>query len=511
MSRGERGPGALFEGIVRAMIAGKLATASHEHKARVAATTAWIEQMETELAPVVAPLVQKLVETLPDDHPLQSLLRRAGDPEHQVDFILQVIFTALSVVPMITGGAKIFAQPLLNEIWTMDPGMPLSPADLADMVERNILDQPTAEGIAAQSGLNSYQFDLLVKDTGEPYGVIDALRLWREGRISDDELQVVVYYSRVRDQFLDDLHLLAYSSMSPADALELALKEIVDHDTAQGFFVRGGGMADQFDNLLAGAGNPPGVEASLNLWNHGLLTEDEVDTIIAHSRINPMFTDEVKLLRHHFLGAFQIHQALQAGAITADTATEWMIANGYDAAQAAAFATAGAAARPTAPGHLSATMISELYQARYLTLAQATTALENLQWPDADIPVFLELADARRALTLTNTGVRRVATAYLAKRLTDDEARADLVDLQIPTEAIDDYLATWKIERATEIKMLSAAQVGALAKKGFIEPTDAVTRWVAMGYSAEDAGLLLDDYTGNPPAGSPAATASATG
>jgi len=412
---------------------------------------------------------------------------------------------------MITGGAKIFAQAQLNELWTIDPAMPLSPADLADMVERNIVDQPSAAAIAAESGMRADYFDLLVKDTGEPYGVMDALRLWREGRISDEELSVVVYYSRVRNQFLGDIHKLAYVSMSAADALELALKEIIPNDQAKALFVQAGGFEEQFDELLAGAGNPPGVEATLNLWNHGLVDEEQVDVTIAHSRINPMFTDQVKLLRHHFLGAFQIHQALAAGSIDTDTATEWLIADGYSAAQAAAFAAAGSASRPTAPGHLSATMIGELYQAKYLSRDQATQALENLKWPADDIPMFLELADARRALTLTNTGVRRVATAYLAKRLTDEEATRDLDALQVPGEAIAHYLATWKIERSTEIRMLTAAQVGALAKKGFVTENDALLRWVAMGYSTEDAGLLLADYTGHAPAGSPAAVATGTG
>jgi len=80
MRRENRGPGSLWESVVRATIASKMATAPHEHRARVKANTEWIEQLERDLAPFVGPLVERLAESLPEDHPLQPILRQISEP-----------------------------------------------------------------------------------------------------------------------------------------------------------------------------------------------------------------------------------------------------------------------------------------------------------------------------------------------------------------------------------------------------------------------------------------------
>ena len=82
------------------------------------------------------------------------------------------------------------------------------------MVIRNILDQDDAATNAAQSGVDAENFNYMVLNTGEPYGIDQALSLYRRGLIDYDELTKVVYYSRVRNEFLPDLLQLQWDTMS---------------------------------------------------------------------------------------------------------------------------------------------------------------------------------------------------------------------------------------------------------------------------------------------------------
>lgn len=425
-----------------------------------------------------------------------------GDIENAIITVLGFVGAAIGILPAV---GAILNRPFLNAINAAHAYVPIPVPDLADMVERTLMSEGEAATEAGYSGVDADRFAKLVLNTGEPYGPMDAVRLWRQGRISDGELETVIHYSRIRNQFIDDMKLLAYDTMSPADAVEAALKMVLPIEEAKSAFARGGGLVSEFDTLLAASGNPIGPEQAIALWNHGLIDEAEVDRVVAHSRINPSFTADVKLTRHKFLSVFQIHQALTAGTIDAATATEWMIADGYNAQQAAAFAGAGKKAKATTTKHPSEAMIVELYEAKILDREQATGALVNLGYVAAEVPELLELYDAKRALSLQNAGIGRVHTAYLANRVTEAQARTDLTELEIPASAVDHYLTTWRIERSTRLKELTTAQVGAMFKKGFLSDTDAIERWKTQGFSDTDAALLLADYGGPPPPGSPAA------
>ena len=54
-----------------------------------------------------------------------------------------------------------------------------------------------------------------------------------------------------------------------------------------------------------------------------------------------------------------------------------------------------------------------------------------------------------------------------------------------------------------ELKSLTAAQIGAIYKKGGLGYGQAITRLVAMGYDQLDAELFMVDHGGNPPDGYP--------
>lgn len=509
MSNERQGPNKLVESIVRGFITAKMSTMAHDHKARTVATSNYLEELEAEFAPMIQPLLQDVHDLLPESHPLKSLLAEAMNPQHQLGFILQLIFTVMAIPSVIIGVSKVGAQTFINDAWVDEPTIPLPPADLADMVERNIIDLTKGLDEAAKSGVPTDDFALLVQNTGEPYGVIDGLRLLRRGAITLERFTDVLYYSRIRNEFLPDVLQLQYDNMSPADAIELTLKQVLSNAEGQAAFVRGGGMSSEFPDLLAGAGNPPGVASILSLWNHGLVTEDQVNTVIAHSRINPEFTDITKLQRHKFLSDFQIHQALVGGSIDAATATDWLIQDGLDAEQAAAFAQGSAASNASSTKHVTLAMITDIYEEGGYSDQQFSDALVNLGYSINDVPTIVSYIAAKRALTMQKQAVTRIKGAFLARHIGAAKARADMGAMQLPTDQIEQYIALWTVELDSVVKELSVTDIGNIFKAGGYSEEQALTKFEQMGFSNEDATALAFYYGGTPPAGSPAATQAA--
>jgi hypothetical protein len=465
----------------------------------------WLEEAEDAYTPILKDMFGELANDpdLPDKY--RSFFATMTDPGHQWDWLIQVIGAIGGGIAIIGGLGAVDAQPLINKYWAQYPSRPISPADAADMVERNIISQGEGEAFAAMSGISAPYFDLMVQDTGEPYGIEQALSLLRRGLISEAEFTTVLYYSRVRNDFLGDVLNLQWDTMTAGDAITAALKGVLDPNTAETLFGQAGGLVSQFQTLLDTAGDPIGVEQAMALLNHGYIAESDAEEVIRHSRINPIFENMALLTRFKFLAPYQVVQAVKAGTATIEQGTEWLLAEGYPVDQVTAVLQANAAPATAAAKEVTESQIAEMYEQGYISLQEAEARLQALGYKQTDTDFILAVYDESRRLTMVKAAVGQIRKVYLAGRIDNATATTDLQALGVDQEAIGTYLAIWTVEQQTELKELTAAQIGDSVKAGYMTTDDATGRWESMGYNATDAGLLLAYYTGVPPVGSPAA------
>lgn len=461
-----------------------------------------------------------------------ALVNQSADLLAKAAGVWMAAKAAISTVS--SGIAAAAVEDRINQARARYQFTPLTPAVLADMVIRNLIDEPTAAGQAALSGLSADRFHQLVLETGESYGIVDALRLWNRGHymtalepnpgydgtnglyqpganlagtygITTDELETVIHYSRVRDQFIPDLLKSAKNSLSPADAVELAVKQIVAPDVARSLFEAAGGVGEQFEALVAASGDSAGVEKAAELILHGLIDRTQMMEILGLSRLNPRFyylalpdKSGIPPIQRRWLSPYEIEQATKAGMVSADQAMQWLVEQGYAADQAAAFTTAVASGAAVTPKHETAAMVLAEYEAGMIPATSddpkvpgATQLLEALGYVAESIPIMLQTAEWKRAVASRNSTISRIRAAYLIGEIDRDTVTKDLANLRIPTATIPQLLDYWTLEGATPHLHLSAAQVGKLVEEGHLTGEQGLAKWQAMGYSAGDAALLL--------------------
>jgi hypothetical protein len=451
---------------------------------------------------------------------------------------------------------------------------PLTPAVLADMVVRNIVPDSTgttgtpppgwpaarmpggvsgntATEEAALSGLNGNRFAALAYATGESYGIVDALKMWDRGNylnaanpgpnyltgtplyvaggsqadlygITEPELDTVIAYSRVRDEFIPDLKKSAKSTLSGADAVEIAVKQIMSTDDAQDLYAAAGGMPEQFHMLVDSAGDSAGVEKAAELYGHGVITYGQLQQVVAMSRMNHRFyylagigadgptTAEPYQAPFNlkWLPPFEIKEAATAGVVTAAQALQWMLEQGYPADQAQAFASTITGSSVATVKHETEAMVLTELTAGLITQADATTALSNLGYASDAIPFLLQYAQAKATISARNTALSRVRAGYLAGVVSADQATASLTQVGVPQATIQVFLADWNAEKAVPHTALTAAQIGKLLAESHITADEASQLWQMKGYSVTDVGYLFSLYPPpSPPP--PAATAPA--
>lgn len=415
--------------------------------------------------------------------------------------VLFLLYAGLQVVKAM---AQVLIQPLINTLNSADPNIPLSPADAADGVIRGRWDQDYAYSAASSSGVSETVFQNMVNLVGEPPPLDEMRALWKRGVLSEADLETMFQFSRAVDVWFPNWLLAAEQTMSASDAIVLALKGVVSADDAEILFQQAGGMSEQWEMLLNATGDAIGVAEAGNLFNHGLITAVQLQQVILHSRVNPTFEPMAEMQRFHWLGIFQIAEAIKNGTATPDQGTAWLTAMGYPADQIAAFVGSASGTATTSAKSLAESQIITLYEAGGMTMADALNELAHLGYPETQAQFILSVHDAQSTVKMSNAIVTKVQNDYVKGSADQTQASEELAALGFSEQSISTYLSLWDIEAATKSKQLSVAQIGAAYKEGLITDTGALQKWSSLGYSQEDADILLAHYGGPPPPGSPA-------
>jgi hypothetical protein len=400
---------------------------------------------------------------------------------------------------------QVFIRPIINHLNALDPDVALSPADAADGVIRGRWDSGTAYGQAASWGVSSTVFDMMVALVGEPPPLDEMRALWKRGVIDEATVEEMFKFSRAVDDFFPQWLLAAEETMSTADAIVCALKGVIPADSARVLFGQAGGMDEQWQWLLDATGDAIGVTEAAMLFNHQLITADQLKQVILHSRINPIFEPMAVLQRFHYLQVFQIAEALKNGTATPDQATSWMSQEGYPADQIAAFVGSASAAATGKAKNLAESQVTALYEAGAITGPQATAELADLGYQETEAQFILAVHDAQNAVRMTNAVVTKVRRDYVQGGSDAGEAASQLRELGFSESSIKQYQQLWDVEKSTTVKELTTSELGAAARQGAMTWTQLQTKLEDNGYSPEDAAILVFHYGGPPVVGSPAA------
>jgi hypothetical protein len=477
------------------------------------------------------------------------------NPQPQTAAQILGLWTAAraAVSTVASGIAAAATQSAVDQAMAKYTPVKISPADLADMVIRNILPTPagaastlptgypgplltnidgnTPAQEAALSGMNSQRFDALVLDNGESYGIIDALRLYNlygnipnweyvattasptplyastgdlssTYAIDDTELYKVIAYSRVRPQFTDDLLKLRYRPISPAEAVELAVKEIVSVEDATALYKAAGGIPEQFNLLYRGAGDAAGLEHAAELLAEGVINQGRMEQIIGMSRLNPAFYDlylpdsNGNIPMHQkWLPPFELQRAVVAGLMDQADAITAMQQQGYTEKQATLFFNAAQLERVISIRGVTENQVMTDWQAGLISQADAETALKNIGYQDWALPIIFDVYEGRRIMAARNQVAARVRSSILAGGVDSATAVTDLTSIGYSSTAANQMVADWTIEANTPNKMMPYTVVGYLLEAQLMGTDDGVNYFRRSGYTEQDAQLMVSYYT----------------
>lgn len=367
----------------------------------------------------------------------------------------------------------------------------LSPDVLATMFNRDVVTMEEGIERSQRSGFTADDFRKLAEIYGEPLSPTALSEAYRRKFIDRERYERGIVQGPVRREWFDVLEALQVSRMSTVDAADAVNQGHMELEAAKEVATANGLDVNDFEVLLQIAGLPPGPDFMSEALNRHLIDEATFNEAFLESRVKNKYVHLYRQMAIRLIPQETVRLLYRNGVYSREATLETLLQHGFSPGDAEALLALEEVRQDDTTKALTRSQIVDLYEVRALSLADALQLLLALGYSDNNARAMIELADLQRLQKFINSAVNRVKSAFLAGRMGEAEASAQLDALGIPVEMRDDLFAIWDIDRTTITKTLTAAQIRQAFKKTLISQADALGRLQAQGYDATDADIYL--------------------
>lgn len=398
------------------------------------------------------------------------------------------------------------------------PVVEISAADLADMVVKNILNQGEAAGRAQKWGIANGDFDLMVKDSGEPPGLEFLLEAWRRGfldwssgDIDTPSVESGILQSRLKDMWQGTIQKMAVVPIPPSEAVDAVVEGQISYDDGAKLAYYSGVPDDQFRIMVNTRGNPPSLSELLELYRRGFIPaegtgpealsfQQGIYEGASKDKWEPLFLR----LAEYLPPPRTITTLERTGALTPEQAQQYYRDAGMTPELAAVYSANASGEKMQGSKQLAQGEIESAYSAQLINATEAHDMLAALGYADHEIELLLSYQDLKAALAAVRTATSRVHTLFVGHKIDTATATHALNGLGLPGTAVTNYLSIWELERSANVRTLTAAEITDAFYYQIMDQATATQELEFLGYSAYDAWVMLSVKNKAPLPGQPA-------
>lgn len=406
--------------------------------------------------------------------------------------------------------------PALNvttqDVNAANPTVPLSPADLADLVVRTYLDAAAAAGIAAKSGISADDFALLVKAAGDAPSPEQLMEAFRRKVIpltgtGPDAVSVEqgLREGRLGNKWNAMIEALGVLPIGVADAVDAVVENQIDYAAGEEFAFQNGLSRDGFKILVDTRGNPPSPTELGEFVRRGIipLSGKGPDVLSFEQGISEGATKDKWIKAYEQAMTVEppegtIQAWVKEGVIDNTEAITRLKLLGYDEQAAEHYVAEAVSTTTTQYRQIAESDVVALYSGRAIDAAGATDMLKTLGYSDDVAAEILAVSDFHVQVGIRNNAISRVRTYYLARKIDDNQAITTLDSLEVPAAQRQELMAAWQVERGSNVKLLTEAQIADAWAYAIMDDNTAIGELEALGYTPYDAWVVLSNKNKGP-------------
>lgn len=387
---------------------------------------------------------------------------------------------------------------LTNEVNQATPLVPLSPADMAEAVLRNIVTEAEGASEARFAGVNAerfHQLTLLAGNAPDPTSLAVALR---RGLISQDRYLTGIRQGRLRDEWAPLVRELAVQQPSPTAMLQAYLEGQVGEGEARAKYAQLGGDPAYFDILFDSQGQAPTPVQAAEMANRGAIPWTgsgagvvSFEQAFLEGPWRNKWLAPFRTISRYLPPPRTVTAMHKEGALTDAEAARLLEDQGLTPQLAQAYLHSASRQRTAPSRDLAQSTILELYRDKIIPRPEALAFLQALGYAPDEAEFVVEVEDVRLAAKYTTAAVSRIHSLYTGHKLDQAQAAGALSDLGVDATDATDLLAIWTHERAAVVKHLTAAEIGNALHLALVDQAAAQQLLEAQGYTPHDAWLYL--------------------
>lgn len=421
------------------------------------------------------------------------------------DSNIEQIFLYSLLGQMIGAAAGPFFRELTYGVNIDFPTILLSPPDLASSVVRGFLAEGDAAKVAQRQGYGGDEFKTMVQLAGQslaPEALASALRRGIIPRDSGNPdvpgFIQGVQQGNLRDMWTPVVEALALGTPTPTDAIAAYVKGQIDEQTATSYYEIFGGDPKYFTMEFDTAGQGPSPDEAALAARRGIIPWTGIgpdvtsfSQAVHESAYRDKWEDVFKALAQYFPPPRTVSAMFKAGALTLDQAKAALTADGVPDDIQDAYLPGQTTDPASDTKKLALSTITEMYTDQLISKDDATSAIESLGYAAADAALILAIQDVRLEMSQLSTLVGRVRSLYLAYKISDTEAINALNGLNLPGNQVPGIIALWQIARQEQTANLTQAEITDAWSIGVLSQADAMSQLESLGYTPQDAWVLL--------------------
>lgn len=384
------------------------------------------------------------------------------------------------------------------EVWTRNPTMPLTPADVAAAVVRGEMTEAQAAAEAAKSGYNAERTHTLIRLNGDAPAPGDLVVALRRGIIDHPRFVQGIQQGRMRNEWTDVIEQLGVQQPPPTAMLAALLEGQISEAEAKRRYAALGGDPAYFQILFDTEGSAPSPLEAAEMARRGVIGWDGTGAgVVSYEQAflegpwRNKWSKPYRALAEYLPPPRTITAMIKEGAMTPAEGGKLLAEQGLNPTMVAAYLQAASSQKTAATKDLAQTQITALYHDRIIGVFDATSMLISLGYDAAEAGFILSIEDLRKVQQYLAIAVGRIHTLYVGHKIDRTAAINALGQLKVDATEITELTGIWDWERAANVRVLTPAEIAGAMHWKIIDQPAAQLQLEQLGYTPHDAWVYL--------------------
>jgi len=244
----------------------------------------------------------------------------------------------------------------------------------------------------------------------------------------------------------------------------------------------------------------PSPSQGFEMLHRGVIDEADLDMLLKALDVMPFWRDKLKAIAYNPLTRVDVRRMYKEGVLDEGAVNQAYLNIGYSEDDAEALTDFTIKQALSSLAEFTSGDIIKAYIDRKIDAGEARSLLGSIGVRSDDASFILSTADYRREWARVDERTKAIKNLYKRKELTENQARSELLRLNLPTAQVNDLMEQWFFEPAPERPpTYTKAETLKYLKLKLIDETKARSELEILGYDQEHVDTYIRSLTWTPP------------